>query len=77
MRVALVHDWLITTRGGEKCLEVLCQLFPRADLYTLVYAADRVSHLVKSMNIRVSRLNKVPGIRTALSLLSTVSSPNY
>jgi glycosyltransferase involved in cell wall biosynthesis len=62
MRVALVHDWLITTRGGEKCLEVFCQLFPKADVYTLVYAPDRVSRLVKSMNVRVSRLNKVPGI---------------
>jgi glycosyltransferase involved in cell wall biosynthesis len=62
MRVAIIHDWLITTRGGEKCLEAFCELFPSADVYTLIYAPDRVSSLVKSMNIRASRLNDIPRI---------------
>ena len=62
MRVAIIHDWLITTRGGEKCLEVFCELFPSADLYTLIYAPDRVSSLVKSMNIRASGLHDIPRI---------------
>jgi len=62
MRVAIIHDWLITTRGGEKCFEVFCELFPSADVYTLIYAPDRVSSLVKSMNIHTSRLNDIPRI---------------
>ena len=37
MRVALVHDWLNGMRGGEKVLEVLCELYPEADIYTLLY----------------------------------------
>ena len=37
LKVALVHDWLNGMRGGEKCLEVLCELFPEADLYTLIH----------------------------------------
>ena len=37
IKVALVHDWLNGMRGGEKCLEVLCELFPDADLYTLIH----------------------------------------
>ena len=47
MRVALVHDWLTGMRGGEKVLEVLCELYPDADLFTLFHkrgcglAADR------------------------------------
>jgi hypothetical protein len=49
-------------RGGEKCLESLCTLFPDADLYTLVYAPDRVSSLIKSMNVRSSLLNHLPAI---------------
>ncbi|HEY7319111.1 MAG TPA: glycosyltransferase [Candidatus Binatia bacterium] len=65
MQVAIVHDWLLTTRGGEKCLEVFCELFPRADVYTLVYAPERVSGLIKSMNIRASRLNDIPRIERA------------
>jgi glycosyltransferase involved in cell wall biosynthesis len=62
MRVAIIHDWLITMRGGEKCLENFCQLFPGADVYTLVYVPDRVSSLIKSMKIRSSRLNDLPAI---------------
>ena len=38
MKVALIHDWLTGMRGGEKCLEVFCELFPNADLYTLIYS---------------------------------------
>jgi hypothetical protein len=56
MRVAIIHDWLITSEGG-KCLEGFCTLFPGADLYTLFYAPDRVSSLIKSMNVRASLLN--------------------
>jgi glycosyltransferase involved in cell wall biosynthesis len=62
MRVAIIHDWLVTTRGGEKCLEALCELFPKADIYTLVYAPRRVSALIRSMNIYPSGLNRVPSI---------------
>ena len=62
MRVAIIHDWLITTRGGEKCLEAFCELFPSADVYTLIYAPDRVSSVIKSMKIRSSWLNDIPGI---------------
>lgn len=40
MRVALVHDWLITKGGAEKCLGAMHQLFPQAPLYTLFYDPD-------------------------------------
>jgi hypothetical protein len=43
MRVALVHDWLTGMRGGEKVLEVLCELFPDADLFTLFHRPGSVS----------------------------------
>ena len=35
MKIALVHDWLTGMRGGEKVLEVLCERFPDAELFTL------------------------------------------
>jgi hypothetical protein len=47
MKVALVHDWLTGMRGGEKCLEVFCELFPDADLYTLVYDPAGVSPAIR------------------------------
>ena len=62
MRVALVHDWLTGMRGGEKCLEVFCELFPDADLYTLVYLPDRVSPVIRSMKIHASWFNRLPRV---------------
>lgn len=35
MKVAFVHDWLVTYRGGEKVLETMHELFPSAPIYTL------------------------------------------
>ena len=34
-RAVLVHDWLTGTRGGEKCLEPFCRLWPDAPLVAL------------------------------------------
>ncbi len=62
MKVALVHDWLTGMRGGEKCLEAICELFPDADLYTLFYVPDRVSPVIRSMNVRASWLNRLPEV---------------
>src|SRR5687767_7542193 len=62
VRVALVHDWLTGMRGGEKVLEVLCELFPNADVYTLVHSPGKVSALIERHKIYTSFLQKVPGI---------------
>jgi glycosyltransferase involved in cell wall biosynthesis len=62
LRVALVHDWLTGMRGGEKCLEVLCQAFPQATLYTLIHRQGSTSPAIESMAIRSSPLQHVPGV---------------
>jgi glycosyltransferase involved in cell wall biosynthesis len=62
MKVALVHDWLTGMRGGEKVLEVFCELYPQADLYTLIYLPDRVSLVIRAMKVRASWINRLPGI---------------
>jgi len=36
-RVALVHDFLLDLRGGERVFLALCDMFPDADLFTAVY----------------------------------------
>jgi len=63
MRVALVHDWLTGMRGGEKCLEVFCELFPRADLFTLVYNPADISTTIRQMNLNASWIDRVPGAK--------------
>ncbi len=62
MRVALVHDWLITNRGGEKVLDALCELFPSADLFTLIHRPGTQSERIESRRIFTSPLQKLPGI---------------
>ena len=57
MRVALVHYWLLGSRGGEKVLEALCRLFPDADIFTLFYEPEKVSPLIRSRNVKASFLN--------------------
>jgi glycosyltransferase involved in cell wall biosynthesis len=43
-------------RGGEKVFEVLCELYPHADVFTLFYEPDKVSPLIRSMHIHESKL---------------------
>ena len=61
MQVALVHDWLTGMRGGEKCLEVFCELFPEADLFTLVHVPGSVSPTIERHRIHTSLLQRLPG----------------
>lgn len=61
LRVALVHDWLTGRRGGEKCLEVLCEAFPQAELFTLIHQPGAAGPTIGRMAIRTSPLQRVPG----------------
>ena len=62
MRCALVHDWLTGMRGGEKVLEVLCEIFPDADLYTMVHVPGSVMPAIENRRIFTSCLNGLPGV---------------
>ncbi|MBZ9604319.1 glycosyltransferase family 4 protein [Phyllobacterium chamaecytisi] len=63
LRVAIVHYWLVSMRGGEKVVEELCRMFPQADIFTLVCNPDRISDFLKTRNIRTSFLQKIPGAK--------------
>ena len=43
MKLAIVHDWLTGMRGGERVLEVLCERYPDAELFTLLHVRGSVS----------------------------------
>jgi len=60
MNVAIVHDWLTGMRGGEKCLEVFCELFPQATLFTLLHNKGSVSPTIEAMRIKTSFIQKFP-----------------
>ncbi len=60
MKVALVHDWLTGMRGGERCLEVFCEIFPTADLFALIYQRGAMSQTIERMSIHPSWLQSLP-----------------
>ena len=63
MKVAIVHDWLIHMRGGEKVLEGIAELFPDATIFTLFSDKKKLGPGLRCMRIKNSFLQYFPGIR--------------
>lgn len=61
MRVAIIHYWLVSMRGGEKVVEALCDLYPGADIFTLVYDKESVSEKIRERTVKTSFLQHIPG----------------
>jgi glycosyltransferase involved in cell wall biosynthesis len=62
MKVALVHDWVVTLGGAEKALQAFHELWPEAPLYTLVYDRESVCKLgFDPKDIRASFIQRLPG----------------
>jgi len=61
--VAIVHDWLTGTRGGERILEALCELFPSATVFTLLHVPGSVSGRIEKNPIRTSFVQHLPCVR--------------
>jgi len=62
LKIAIIHDWLIKERGGEKVLERIVRLYPEADIYTLFYRKANLSEIFRRRKIYASILQHVPGI---------------
>jgi len=60
LRTALVHDWLTGMRGGEKVLEVLCELLPESDLYTLIHVPGSTAASIENRRVSASWLSRLP-----------------
>lgn len=63
MRVAIVHYWLVSMRGGEKVIEVLCNVFPEADIFTHVYDPTMVSETIRKRKIVTTFINSLPNAK--------------
>ncbi|MFI5198501.1 MAG: glycosyltransferase [Thermoanaerobaculia bacterium] len=59
MKVALVHDWLTGTRGGEKVLRELVLMFPGAPVFTLFHFPGSQSPEIEAAEIRTTFLQKL------------------
>lgn len=64
IKAVLLHDWITGFRGGERALEALCEIFPTAPLYSLIYKRGSASKLIEDRKIHASPLNHLPGIES-------------
>jgi glycosyltransferase involved in cell wall biosynthesis len=60
--IVLVHDWLTGMRGGEKCLEIACEEWPEAALFTMLHKPGSVSQSIEDRRIVSSALNRLPNV---------------
>jgi Glycosyltransferase len=63
LRVAIVHYWFIGRAGGERVVEALAELFPNADLFSLVVDRNSLSPILQTRRMKTSFLQRVPGAR--------------
>jgi glycosyltransferase involved in cell wall biosynthesis len=59
LRVALVHDFLLDLRGGERVFLALCELFPDADIFTAVYDPKGTEGRFEQRNVHTSFLQRL------------------
>jgi len=60
MKIAIIHDYLNQYGGAERVLETLLEIYPNADIYTLLYDKNRMPISLNKAVIKKSFLSKFP-----------------
>jgi glycosyltransferase involved in cell wall biosynthesis len=61
MRVAIIHDWLVTYAGAEKVLEHLLDIYPDADIFsTIDFLPDSEREFIKNKKVSTTFIQKLP-----------------
>jgi glycosyltransferase involved in cell wall biosynthesis len=64
MRIAIVHEWLVTYAGSEKVLETMLSVFPQADLFCLVDTMpDSIRGWLGGRKVQTSFLQSLPKVQ--------------
>src|ERR1700722_2435817 len=61
LRVAIVHYWFVGRAGGERVVEALAEIFPQADLFSLVADRSMLAPILQKRKLQTSFLQWVPG----------------
>lgn len=65
MKIAIVHDWLVTYAGAERVLEQMLNCFPEADLFSLIdFIPKGKRDFIKNKPVTTSFLQKMPFVKT-------------
>lgn len=61
MKVAVIHDWLVTYAGAERVLEQIVLCFPDADIFSIVdFLADDERGFIADKRATTSFIQKLP-----------------
>jgi glycosyltransferase involved in cell wall biosynthesis len=61
MKVAIIQEWLVTMGGSEKVVQAIAEIYPDADIYTLVADKKLLSELnFKEDKVTTSLIQKLP-----------------
>ena len=61
-RLAIVHDWLPVYGGAERVLEQMLEVYPNADVFSLIDSLDdRSRAFLKGRQVKTSFVQKLPG----------------
>lgn len=61
LRVALIHDWLITLGGADRVLLALHDVFPQAPVFVALHALGRLPESFRRLDVRATWLQRLPG----------------
>jgi glycosyltransferase involved in cell wall biosynthesis len=60
LKIAIVHDFLVEFGGAERVLNVLCEMFPEAPIYTILAEKENFPAWLKDRKIETSFLQRWP-----------------
>lgn len=61
MKIAIVHDWLVTYAGAERVLEQILNIYPDADLFSLVdFLPSNQRDFIKNKPVTTTYIQKLP-----------------
>jgi len=61
MKIAVVHDWLVTYAGAERVLEQILKLYPEADLFSIVdFLPQEQRGFILNKVVKVSFIQNLP-----------------
>ena len=61
MKIALLHDYLIRLGGAEKVFLSLAEIFPKAEIFTLLYDEEKMGQFFKGRKVHTTFLQNMPG----------------
>lgn len=78
MKVAIVHDWLVTYAGAEKVLEEIVNLYPEADLFSVVdFLPKEKRGFIKEKSVHTTFIQKPSILKKEIQELFILNAPSY